>query len=165
MSKYELAQLNIARMKAPLESPVMAEFVANLGRVNELAEKSPGYKWRLKTEEGNATALRPFGVELLVNLSVWQDLKSLRDYVFGSGHAQIMQQRRQWFERMAEAYVVFWWVPAGHRPSVEEAKERLEYLRTHGPTQRAFTFRNPYPSPDQASNQRVDPFLDECPAT
>jgi hypothetical protein len=164
MPNFELAQLNVATMKAPLESPVMADFVANLDRINQLAEKSPGYVWRLETEEGDATGLRPFGEDLLVNLSVWQDLKALREFVFRTDHAAIMRRRQEWFERMAEAYVVFWWVPAGHRPSVQEAKQRLEHLRQHGPTERAFTFRTPFPAPDSQSDAPVRPFLDECPA-
>lgn len=148
MSAYELAQLNIASMKAPLDSPVMAEFVANLDRINALAENSPGYVWRLKTDEGNATALRPFGDDALVNLSVWQDVGSLRAFVFSTDHVQIMRRRAEWFERMGEAYVVLWWVPAGHRPTIAEAKERLEHLRQHGPTERAFAFRSAHPAPD-----------------
>lgn len=95
MSKYELAQLNVAKMLVPLESPVMADFVSNLDRINRLAENSPGYKWRLQTDEGDATALRPFGEDTLVNMSVWQDIRSLRDYVFSPGHVEIMKRRRE----------------------------------------------------------------------
>jgi hypothetical protein len=161
---HQLAQLNIAAMKGPLESPLMADFVANLDRINALAESSPGYVWRMKTDEGNATALRPFGDEVLVNLSVWQDLETLRDFVFGAEHVEIMRQRGRWFERMAQAYVVFWWVPAGHRPTTEEARERLEHLHQWGPSERAFTFRNPFPAPDISSPPPARPFPDECPA-
>ena len=103
MSAYELAQLNIALMKEPLESPRMADFVANLDRINALAESSPGFVWRLKTEEGNATALRPLGEDTLVNVSVWRDVASLNKYVYGSAHVEIMRRRKEWFERMREA--------------------------------------------------------------
>jgi hypothetical protein len=164
MSGYHLAQLNIATLRTPLESPEMADFVNNLARINQLAEASAGYVWRLETEEGDATALRPFGEGILVNMSVWQDLGALRDFVFGSDHVQIMRRRREWFPRMAQAYVVFWWIPAGHRPSVEEARERLELLRAQGPTARAFTFRHPFPAPDAPAEASVTAFLDECPA-
>lgn len=164
MSDYRLAQLNIATMRTPLESPEMADFVNNLDRINQLAENSPGYVWRLETGEGDATALRPFGDSVLVNLSVWQDLRALRDFVFGSDHVQIMRRRGEWFERMGEAYVVFWWIPAGHRPSAQEAWERLELLRTQGPTARAFTFRQPFPAPDAAAQDAIPVFLDRCPA-
>src|SRR5438128_9496764 len=106
MSKYQLAQLNIARMKAPLESPLMADFVNNLDVINALAEKSAGYVWRLQTEQGDATLLRPLGNDMLVNLSVWRDVAALHAFVFSSEHVQIMRRRREWFESMEQAYVV-----------------------------------------------------------
>lgn len=90
MSGYQLAQLNIAMMKAPLESPLMVDFVGNLDRINALAEQSPGFVWRLKDDEGNATAIRPFGDEVLVNMSVWTDVQSLSNYAFRSAHVEIM---------------------------------------------------------------------------
>ena len=118
-----------------MDSPVMAEFAANLDRINALADRSPGFIWRLQTEEGNATAIRPFADEnLLMNMSVWRDLQSLSEYVYRSAHAKIMRRRREWFERMSEGYLVLWWVPVGHRPGIEEAIARLERLRAHGPT-------------------------------
>lgn len=111
---YHLAQLNIAKKKAPLESPEMADFVNNLERINTLAEQAPGFVWRLKDESGNATALaNPFGDEMIVNMSVWQSVDALREYAFKSAHVEIMRRRREWFERMDEAYAVLWWVPSG----------------------------------------------------
>lgn len=148
MSAYELAQLNIAMMKEPLESPGMADFVANLERINALAEASPGFVWRLQTDEGDATAMRPLGDDVLVNLSVWRDVESLGKYVFGSAHVEIMRRRREWFDRMREAHFVLWWVPAGHRPTVQAANERLLLLRERGPTAEGFTFRDAFPPPD-----------------
>ncbi len=165
MSKYELAQLNIARMIEPLESPRMADFVANLDRINALAESSPGFVWRLKTEEGNATALRPLGDDTLVNISVWRDVASLNTYVYKSAHVEVMRRRKEWFERMREAYVVLWWVPRGHRPAVEEAIAKLELLRAKGPTRDAFTFRRAFLPPDAAQPDAPFAFGDECPAT
>lgn len=165
MSAYELAQFNIARMKEPLEAPGMADFVANLERINALAESSPGFIWRLKTEEGDATALRPLGDETLVNVSVWRDVQSLNDYVYSSAHVEIMRRRKEWFERMREAYIVLWWVPSGHRPTVAEAIAKLELLRAKGPTKEAFTFRNAFLSPDAARPDAPFGFGDECPAT
>ena len=164
MSRYELAQFNIARMKAPLESPVMADFVANLDRINALAESSPGYVWRLKTEEGDATALRPLGDDTLVNISVWRDVASLNNYVYGSAHVEIMRRRKEWFERMREAYVVLWWVPRGHRPDVSEAIGKLELLRSKGPTRDAFTFRQAFLAPDAPQPGAPFGFGNECPA-
>ena len=164
MPRYQLAQLNIATARAPMESPVMADFVANLDRINALADASPGFVWRLQTEEGDATALRPFGDDTLVNMSVWADPQALRDFVFSSDHVAIMRRRGEWFERMADVYMALWWVPAGHRPTVEEAKERLDCLRCHGPTERAFNFRTLFPAPDDADRQSTAGFGDRCPA-
>jgi Domain of unknown function (DUF3291) len=163
MSQYELAQLNIAIMKEPLDSPTMADFVANLERVNALAESSPGFLWRLKTDDGDATALRPMGDDTIVNMSVWRDVAALHEYVYRSAHVEIMRRRKEWFERMSKAYVVLWWVRSGHRPTIIEAIERLELLRKHGPGADAFTFRSVFPAPDAAP--AVSPnFADECPA-
>jgi len=165
MSTYQLAQLNIAVMKQPLESPVMAEFVANLDRINQLADDAPGFVWRLQTEQGDATALRPLGECTLVNMSLWRDVEALNAFVYRSGHAQIMRRRREWFERMQQAYLVLWWVPQGHRPSIAEALARLELLRQKGPTADAFTFRQAYPAPDAAPSGSPLTLGDECPAT
>lgn len=155
MSGYELAQLNVAIMKDPLESPGMADFVANLERINALADASPGFVWRLETEDGDATALRPLGESVLVNMSVWQDMESLKHYVYKSTHAEIMRRRKEWFERMQEAYLVLWWVPKGHRPGVEEAAARLELLRTSGATVEAFSFRQAFPAPDALQTKPI----------
>ena len=95
MSKFELAQLNIAYLRAPIESPLLADFVANLDRINALAEASDGFKWRLMTDDGNATSLRPFGNDVIVNMSVWRDLEALRNYVYHSAHVEIMKRRRE----------------------------------------------------------------------
>ena len=165
MSAYQLAQLNIARMREPLESPVMADFVANLERINALAERSPGFIWRLQTEEGDATALRPMGENVLVNMSVWRDVEALNDYVYGSAHVEIMRRRKEWFERMREVYVVLWWVRQGHRPTVPEASAKLDLLRKHGPTEQAFTFRRAFLPPDAPQPRAPFAFGDECPAT
>ena len=143
---YQLAQLNIARMTAPIESPVYADFVGNLDRINGLTESAPGFVWRLKTAEGNALALRTFGDEYLVNISTWTDIPSLHNYVYRTAHAEIMKRRKEWFSHMGEAYTVLWWVPAGHEPSADEAKARLLLLRERGPTPAAFTFKQHFPS-------------------
>jgi len=166
MSRYHLAQLNVGIIKASLESPVMADFVNNLDRINALAEASPGFVWRLQTEEGNATALRPTEDEsFLVNMSVWEDADSLSRFVFKSAHVEIMRRRREWFERMVEAYLVLWWVPKGHVPTVDEALARLARVREHGPTPEAFTFRTAFPPPDAAPDRTPFAFGNECPAS
>jgi hypothetical protein len=166
MSAYELAQLNIGIIRGPMDSPVMAEFAANLERINALAESSPGFIWRLMTEDGDATAIRPFDNDrMLVNMSVWRDLESLRGYVYQSAHVEIMRRRRDWFERMEAAYLVLWWVPGGCRPTLPEAIAKLEVLRTRGPTAEAFTFRQRFASPDAPQEEHYSAFDDVCPAT
>lgn len=165
MTTHQLAQLNVAVMKEPLESPGMADFVVNLDRINALAEVSPGFVWRFQTAEGDATAMRPLGDDTLINLSVWQDLASLNAYVYQSAHVEIMRRRREWFERLREAHVVLWWVAKGHRPSVDEAISRLNHLRAHGVSEAAFTFQQAYPAPDAPQSLRPLSFGDECPAT
>lgn len=162
MSKYELAELNIAVMKEPLDSPTMADFVANLDRINALAEQSPGFVWRLTDEGNDATSLRPLDDMTLVNMSTWRDVASLHHYVFKTAHIEIMRRRHEWFERMREAHTVLWWVPSGHRPSVAEAIDRLAHLRAHGPSARAFTFRDAHAPPDEQTSALG--FNDECPA-
>jgi Domain of unknown function (DUF3291) len=166
MSTHELAQLNIGIIKGPMDSPVMADFAANLERINAMADSAPGFVWRLQTEDGDATAIRPFEDEkLLVNMSVWRDIDSLSAYVYRSGHVEIMRRRREWFERMEQAFLVLWWVPKGHRPNIAEAIEKLELLRAKGATAEAFTFRQPFPSPGAGLSDPAPAFLDTCPAT
>ena len=166
MSACELAQLNIGIIRGPMDSPVMAEFAAGLEHINALADSSPGFLWRLQTEAGDATTIRPFENEnQLLNMSVWQDLEHLRRFVYRSAHAEYLGRRREWFEGIAEAYLVLWWVPRGHRPSVAEAIARLEMLRARGPSPEAFTFRATFPPPDAPASERPGTFADECPAT
>jgi hypothetical protein len=142
---YELAQLNIARMLSPLDDPRMADFVAGLDPVNAAAEAAPGFVWRLQTEDGDATSIRAFDDDmLLVNMSVWESIKALQEFVYrNTGHRDIFRRRNEFFER-DEPYLVLWWIPAGTIPTIDEAKERLELLSTEGPSPRAFTFRSPF---------------------
>src|SRR5882757_7235184 len=164
MSRFELAQLNIAKMKEPLDSPLLADFVSSLDRINAVADTAAGFVWRLQTTEGDATSLRPLGEETLVNMSVWRDIASLRNYVYRSSHVEVMRRRKEWFEHMSEAFVVLWWVPKGHRPTIHEAISKLELLRNIGPSEDAFTFRNAYPEPDAPEARTPFDIGDECPA-
>lgn len=148
MSVYEIAQLNIGVIRGAMDSPVMAVFAANLARINALAECSPGFVWRLQTDEGDATALRPFDDDrTLVNMSVWSDIESLRQYVYSSDHMTIMRRRQEWFEPSQQVSLVLWWVPRGHRPTVEEGIAKLERLRADGPGPGAFGFGRTFPPP------------------
>jgi uncharacterized protein DUF3291 len=144
-SGWHLAQLNVGRLLAPLETDALAGFVAALDPINALADDHPGFVWRLQTEEGNATSLRPTEDDLfLINMSVWSSLEALRAFVYTTAHAQVLRQRRAWFEQLATAHLVLWWVPTGHVPTIDEALDRLDRLRRDGPTPAAFTFRAPF---------------------
>jgi hypothetical protein len=151
VTAFHLAQLNIGRLLAPLDSEQMSGFVAALEPINALADSAPGFVWRLQTEAGDATALRVFDDDMLiVNMSVWESRAALSEFVFRSAHREVMTGRRQWFERMDEDYLVLWWVAAGHIPEVDEAKARLSLLQKEGPSPEAFTFRSVFPAPDAA---------------
>ncbi len=152
---HHLAQLNIGRIRAPLDSPQLADFVAALPEINALAEESPGFVWRLITPDGaDATTFRPYDDDMIiVNASVWESLEALRRYVFDTLHVTYLRRRREWFEQLGEAYTVLWWVPIGHQPTVAEAVERLELLRAKGSSPQAFTFRDPYPVPGTVAVQ------------
>ncbi|HYF46193.1 MAG TPA: DUF3291 domain-containing protein [Acidimicrobiales bacterium] len=165
-TSWHVAQLNIGRMKAPPEDPLIAEFMAALDPINALADAAPGFVWRLQTEDGNATAIRPYEDELmLVNMSTWETVEELADFVYRTLHRDVMVRRREWFEKMDELFTVLWWVPAGHVPSVDEAKERLERLRAEGPTPEAFTFRHAFPPPDAPHPSEPSWSDAECPTT
>ncbi|NNC75682.1 MAG: DUF3291 domain-containing protein [Acidimicrobiia bacterium] len=143
-----LAQLNLGRIRGPLEHPALQDFVNLLEPINALADESPGFVWRLQTDEGDATAIRVFGNDmLLVNLSVWEDVESFRTFVFGDEHRAALRRRAEWFAKMDPPHTVLWWIPEGHVPTVEEANERLALLRSRGATAQAFPLVRPYPEP------------------
>ncbi|HKA00832.1 MAG TPA: DUF3291 domain-containing protein [Candidatus Solibacter sp.] len=147
MNKYHVAQVNMGRIKAPVEHPSMAGFMSRLDELNGLADRSPGFVWRLQTDAGNATYFRPYPEDdrILLNMSVWEDIESLKHYVFRTVHAELLRQRHEWFEKFAGTYTALWWVPAGHRPSIDEAKKRVAYLDAKGPSEYAFTFQKTFP--------------------
>ena len=148
MADFHLAQVNIGRLLGPLDGPLLAGFVARLDEINALADGSPGFVWRFQTAGGNATALRPYDDDrILFNMSVWTTLDDLRQYVYRSAHAQLISQRKDWFEKFERPYLALWWVPARHIPNVEEAKMRLAHLEANGETAEAFTFKNAFPMP------------------
>ncbi len=148
---YELAQVNIGRLVAPLTSPQLKDFVDALDPINALADAAPGFVWRMQTEDGNATAVRAFewdtgtSAGIIVNMSTWRSVEDLAAYVYSGEHRAVLKRRREWFERMPEAFTALWWVPAGHRPTTDEAEDRIRHLRAHGPTPYAFTFRETFP--------------------
>ena len=155
MNNVHLAQINIGRMKGPLDGPVMAGFMARLADLNALADGSGGFVWRLQGDAGDNTYLRPYDDErIIVNMSVWETIDQLRAYVYESAHAAVLKQRRDWFEKFDGVMMALWWIPVGHIPSIDEAKQRLASLEQHGPTQFAFTFKTTFP-PIAAEDARV----------
>jgi hypothetical protein len=154
---YELAQANIARLRAPIDSPRLAEFVSSLDPVNAVADRAPGFVWRLQTEDGNATSVRAFewdqagSAGVIVNLTVWESVEALAGFVFSGPHVAVLRRRREWFEPASEAMTALWWVPAGVRPTTLDAEDRIRRLRADGPSRAAFTLRQHYPAPDAAA--------------
>lgn len=160
---HQLAQVNIALPQAPLDSEQLREFVELLDPINALAESSPGFVWRLKTEEGDATGVRGFGDDrIIINVSVWESVEALGEFVYRSHHAAVMRRRREWFELMREAYTALWWIPSGWQPTVAECEDRVASLRTQGPTPYAFTFKQPFGPPDGVPAESDEGWL--CPS-
>ncbi len=146
---YHLTQINIARMLAPLDSPQMADFMNGLAEINALAEAASGFVWRLTTPAGDATELRPFDDPgIIVNMSIWENIDALFQYTYYSDHTGFFRRRAEWFSKMETPATALWWIPAGHIPSLDEAKEKLDLLAKHGATPDAFTFRQKFPAPE-----------------
>ena len=154
---WQLAQLNIARMKAPLDDPRMRGFAEGIDAMNQLAESSEGYVWRLQGEGGDATDQSPFDEpSILVNLSVWEGIESLQGYAYKSEHRHFIKARRDWFESFDGADQVLWWVPGGVVPSSLEAKTRLTLLQKFGAGDWAFSFKQRTDRPFGASVGEID---------
>jgi hypothetical protein len=143
-ANHHLAQLNIGRIRYEVNDPRMAGFVDNLASVNAIAERSEGFVWRYQDESGNATSTRPYDGDpmMAVNMSVWENVESLEKYVWQTVHKRFYARRHEWFETMAERYLVMWWVPAGHRPTIQEAIARLEHLKANGSSDHAFAWES-----------------------
>lgn len=158
--KYQLAQLNIARFELPQEHPQNADFVNALDRVNAVAEAQPGFVWRFTGDGNHALDVQAFDdPNMLVNMSVWEDLDALGAFVYkNEEHLAIMRRRREWFEKI-KLHLVLWWVEEGHIPTLDEAKQKMSLLEKNGPSSEAFTFREPFP-PHGADS--VDAVLDDC---
>ena len=148
MQTHRLAQINIGRLVAPLDDPRIADFLAQLDEINQLAENSPGFVWRLQSAQGNATELAynedPF---VLVNMSVWESIEALKDFAYKSRHVRVMRDRAKWFEKMELPYYCLWWIPAGQVPTVGQGKEKLEHYQRYGSTPEAFWFSEWHPAP------------------
>ena len=146
---HHLAQFNIAKLVAPLDDPRIADFVNNLHRINKLGDESPGFVWRHQDEYGVSTSERPYDDDrIIINMTVWEDVESMRNYVYKSEHVDFLKRRREWFEKLGDVYQVLWWIPEGHIPTLSEGMKRLEWLRSEGPTDRAFSHQHFYDRPD-----------------
>lgn len=147
---HQLAEINIARLVQPIDHPQVAEFVDALDKINALAEGAPGFVWRLVGDSGNATEFRPYDDDrIIINVSVWEDVESLKAYTYRSEHVEFFIRRKQWFEPMKEPHLALWWISAGQFPSIEEAVARLEHLRQHGASETAFFIAKPFAPPSE----------------
>ena len=155
--EYQLAQINIAKMVASINDPIMADFVANLDRIYELAYQWDGFIWIYKPEENNNQSLCIFDDDFLItNLSVWASAEVLFDYVYKSDHVEIFKRRKEWFEKIPEIYMALWYIPAGQKPTPDEARDRLLYLRQHGETPYAFSFKKRFTPQEAVSYNRLN---------
>lgn len=149
MNNWQLAQLNIARLDAAIDSPQLSEFVEQLDEINALADDAPGFVWRLMSDAGDALAVEhPFDSDTIVNMSVWDGVEALHTYVYKTAHSRVMARRKEWFTRTPKAYTVLWWVPEGHRPTIDEAAHNLTLLEANGPSSAAFTFKRAFAMPE-----------------
>jgi hypothetical protein len=148
--QFHIAQFNIARFHHPMDAPEMAGFVEKLDPINQLAENTPGFVWRLVGADSNDATTIAFYEDplLLVNMSVWTDLESLKAYVYQSDHVEVFKRRAEWADPLESSHLVLWWVPAGHIPTVAEADERLKQLVANGATAEAFTFATTFGPPE-----------------
>ena len=149
MKRYQLAEINIARMKGVnIDDPIMKEFVDNLDVVNELAENSEGFVWRLKEDNNNATSLNPYDDEqVIINISVWESVETLEQYVFKTFHSEFLKRRKEWFHKYGKVHTAMWWIEEGNFPTVDEAVAKLAALQKDGPTKDVFTFKDRFSAP------------------
>ncbi len=149
MQNYQLAEINVAHMKGVnIDDPIMKEFVDNLDNVNELAERSKGFVWRLKDEDNDATSFNPYNNEqIIINVSVWDSVEDLGNYVFKTFHSDFLKRRKEWFHTYGKVHTAMWWIPAGQFPTVKEAVKKLDDLQKNGASQEVFNFRHKFPKP------------------
>ena len=149
--RFHLAQVNIGKIVAPMNSPQMAGFADNLDKINALAENSEGFIWRLKDDTNNATSIKVFEDDfMLINMSVWENIDYLYRYVYQSAHVEYLKRRKEWFEKISEMHMALWYIPETHIPNSAEAIERLQYLRSNGDSPHAFGFKTRYSAEEAA---------------
>lgn len=155
-NNYQIAEINIARMKGVnINDPIMKEFVDNLNTVNAIAESSPGFVWRLKDDNNNATSINPYDDEqVIINVSVWESIEDLENFMYKTFHSEFLKRRKEWFQRFGKAYVAMWWVPSGQFPTIQQAVERLDYLEKFGATEKVFDFKTKFPMPTDKTSKK-----------
>lgn len=148
--KYHIAEINIARMKGVnIYDPIMKEFVNNQDKVNDIAEKSEGFIWRLKDENNDATSFNPYNDEqIIVNMSVWETIESLETFMYKTFHSDFLKKRKQWFHTYGKVSTAMWWIAKGETPTLKEAVNKLDYLEINGTSEFAFHFKNKFPKPN-----------------
>lgn len=144
MSNLYLAEVNVAKRLAPMDDPIMKDFVNNLDRINNIAENSEGFIWRLKDEDKDEAVYVFQDDTLIINMSVWTDIESLYNYTYKSGHIEVFKRKKEWFSKMKMIHMAFWYIPLGYKPTFQDAKKRLDYLNIHGETPYAFSFKEKF---------------------
>ncbi len=145
---FHLAQVNIARARFPIDDPGMADFMSQLDAINALADQAPGFVWRLQDDSGNATNFQPYDdPRMLINLSVWKSVDALFEFVYKTGHSEVMRRRYDWFEKPNAPHMCLWWTPADEHPTTLDGTTRLLHLSQYGPTANAFTFKERFSAP------------------
>lgn len=149
MNHYQIAEINIARMKGvDINDPMMKEFVDNLDSVNAIAEKTAGFIWRLKDDNNNATSLNPYNDEqIIINVSVWETIESLQEFMYKTFHNEFLKRRKEWFHSFGKAHTAMWWITAGEYPSMQEAVNKLDELQKNGPSQSVFDLKHLFQAP------------------
>jgi len=151
IKEYQIAEINIARMKGVnINDPIMNEFVENLDRVNNLAENSEGFVWRLKDDNNDATSFNPYNDEqVIVNMSVWETIESLETFVYKTFHTDFLKRRKEWFHSYGKVYTAMWWIPKGEFPTIQEGVDKLDSLQKNGASEAVFDFRNTFSKPNE----------------
>jgi hypothetical protein len=148
---YQLAEINVAEMiGVNIDDPIMKEFVDNLDAINQLAEESEGFVWRLKDESNNAASFNPYNNEkIIINISVWDTIETLEHFTYKTFHTDFLRRRKEWFTKYGKVNYALWWIKKDAFPTIDKCVEQLEYLKVHGPTEKAFNFKTKFPKPQK----------------
>ncbi|WP_298346049.1 DUF3291 domain-containing protein [uncultured Algibacter sp.] len=152
---YHLAQVNIAKRLAPMDDPIMQDFINNVEKINAIADEAEGFIWRMQDEDKDLGAEIFQDDTLLINMSVWESLVSLFNYTYKSGHIEVFKRKKEWFSKMKMVHMAFWYIPEGYEPTFQDAKQRLDYLNKYGDTPYAFSFKSKFSAKKDAINYKM----------